>query len=198
VETDNSECGTYGNHCALYSTNWQISFVITKCYKRYPAVGDWRRLYSSFLRCYCFQGPPPPPPAAHRREPPGRCSLSIRNLKTVMERSTCAAPCAPTPGEPLSSRGIIFCKTYVQLPTPTPPSKFIKTMQQTRKSRTFRHHFWRAGYVPRILWDHLGFWTFPSAGILRTRKRDVSETGSVSVLKCGGEDTYSAGSLRQS
>jgi hypothetical protein len=29
-------------------------------------------------------------------------------------------------------------------------------------------------------WD---FWTFPSSGILETRKHDVSETGSVSVLR---------------
>jgi hypothetical protein len=27
------------------------------------------------------------------------------------------------------------------------------------------------------------FWTFPSSGILETRKHDVSETGSVSVLR---------------
>jgi hypothetical protein len=38
---------------------------------------------------------------------------------------------------------------------------------------------------------------FPSSGILETIKHDVSETGSVSVLRCGGEDTYSAGFLRQ-
>jgi hypothetical protein len=34
------------------------------------------------------------------------------------------------------------------------------------------------------------FFTFPSSGILETRKHDVSETGSVSVLRRkGGEDT---------
>jgi hypothetical protein len=41
----------------------------------------------------------------------------------------------------------------------------------------------------------------PSSGVLETRKHDVSETGSVSVLKRrggGGEDTYSVGSLRKS
>jgi hypothetical protein len=43
------------------------------------------------------------------------------------------------------------------------------------------------------------FWTFPSSGILETRKHDVSETGSVSVLRCkGGEDTYSVGPFRRS
>jgi hypothetical protein len=31
----------------------------------------------------------------------------------------------------------------------------------------------------------LGFWTFPSSGILGTRKHYVSETGSVSVVRCG-------------
>jgi hypothetical protein len=40
------------------------------------------------------------------------------------------------------------------------------------------------------VWGH-----FPSSGILETRKHDVSATGSVSVLRCGGEDTYSVGSL---
>jgi hypothetical protein len=33
------------------------------------------------------------------------------------------------------------------------------------------------------------FWLFPSPGILGTRKHDVSETGSVSVLRSGGEKT---------
>jgi hypothetical protein len=47
--------------------------------------------------------------------------------------------------------------------------------------------------------NYLVFGLFPSSGILGTRKHDVSETGSVSVLRCGGgEDTYSVGSLRQS
>jgi hypothetical protein len=31
--------------------------------------------------------------------------------------------------------------------------------------------------------DYWVFWTFPSSGILETRKHDVSETGSVSVLR---------------
>jgi hypothetical protein len=40
------------------------------------------------------------------------------------------------------------------------------------------------------------FGLFPSYGILGTRKHDLSETGSVSVLRLrGGEDTYSVGSL---
>jgi hypothetical protein len=42
------------------------------------------------------------------------------------------------------------------------------------------------------------FGLFPSSGILGTRKHDVSETGSISVLRYGGEDTYSVGSLRRS
>jgi hypothetical protein len=48
-------------------------------------------------------------------------------------------------------------------------------------------------------WEYtelLFFFTFPSSGILETRKHDVSETGSVSVLRWkGGEDTYSVGPL---
>jgi hypothetical protein len=36
------------------------------------------------------------------------------------------------------------------------------------------------------LQDYWVFWTFPSSGILETRKHDVSETGSVSVLKVKG------------
>jgi hypothetical protein len=31
--------------------------------------------------------------------------------------------------------------------------------------------------------DYWVFWTFPSSGILETRKHDVSETGYVSVLR---------------
>jgi hypothetical protein len=37
----------------------------------------------------------------------------------------------------------------------------------------------------------------PSSGILETRKHNVPETDSVSVLR-GGEDTYSVGFLRKS
>jgi hypothetical protein len=47
--------------------------------------------------------------------------------------------------------------------------------------------------------DYWVFWTFPSSGIPETIKHDVSETGSVSVLRRkGGEDTYSVGPLRKS
>jgi hypothetical protein len=42
------------------------------------------------------------------------------------------------------------------------------------------------------------FGLFLSPGILGTRKHDVSETGSVSVIRYEWEDTYSVGSLRQS
>jgi hypothetical protein len=41
-----------------------------------------------------------------------------------------------------------------------------------------------------------GLW--PSSGILETRKQNVSETVSVSVLRWGAEDSYSVGSLRKS
>jgi hypothetical protein len=42
----------------------------------------------------------------------------------------------------------------------------------------------------------LGFGLFPSSGIVGTRKHDVSETVSDSVLRCGrrGGNTYSVGS----
>jgi hypothetical protein len=47
--------------------------------------------------------------------------------------------------------------------------------------------------------DYWVFWTFPSSGILQTRKQDVSETGSVSLLRwTGGSDTDSVGPLRKS
>jgi hypothetical protein len=42
--------------------------------------------------------------------------------------------------------------------------------------------------VPQNYWL---FGLFPSSGILENSKQDVSETGSVSVLRWGGEDTYS-------
>jgi hypothetical protein len=47
--------------------------------------------------------------------------------------------------------------------------------------------------------DYCFFFTFPLSGILETRKHDVSETGSVSVLRLKwGEDTYSVGPHRKS
>jgi hypothetical protein len=33
----------------------------------------------------------------------------------------------------------------------------------------------------------MGFWTFPSSGILENRKHDVSETGSVSAIMWKGK-----------
>jgi hypothetical protein len=41
------------------------------------------------------------------------------------------------------------------------------------------------------------FLTFPSTGVLENRKHDVSESGSVSVLKWGGQDTYSVKTCTQ-
>jgi hypothetical protein len=40
------------------------------------------------------------------------------------------------------------------------------------------------------------FGLFPSSGIIGTREHNISETGSVSVLRSAWEDTYSVGSLR--
>jgi hypothetical protein len=41
--------------------------------------------------------------------------------------------------------------------------------------------------------NYLVFGLFPSSGILGTIKYDVSETRSVSVLRCGGEGALSKG-----
>jgi glycerol-3-phosphate acyltransferase PlsY len=47
--------------------------------------------------------------------------------------------------------------------------------------------------------ESLGFWTCPLSRIINTRKHDVSEAGSVSVLRRGGVGyTYSVGTLRKS
>jgi hypothetical protein len=43
-----------------------------------------------------------------------------------------------------------------------------------------------------MLYNTLNYWVFglfPSSGILGTRKHDISETGSVSILRCGGGKT---------
>jgi hypothetical protein len=41
------------------------------------------------------------------------------------------------------------------------------------------------------------FGLFPLSGILENRKHDVSETGYVSIHRCGGKDTYSVEPLRK-
>jgi hypothetical protein len=41
-------------------------------------------------------------------------------------------------------------------------------------------------YHTQNYWGFFFFGLFPSSGILETTKHDVSETGSVSVLRCGG------------
>jgi hypothetical protein len=46
--------------------------------------------------------------------------------------------------------------------------------------------------------NHWVFGLRSSSDILETSEHNVSETGSVSVLRCGGKDTYSVGSLRKS
>jgi hypothetical protein len=63
--------------------------------------------------------------------------------------------------------------------------------------KLYRVYFvFRLKFEPNSL-QLLGFWTFPSSGILDTRKYDFSEAGSVSVLRWGGEDFYSVGSLER-
>jgi hypothetical protein len=44
-------------------------------------------------------------------------------------------------------------------------------------------------YSPQCIQKYWGFGLFPSSGILGTRKHDVSETASVSVLRCDGGKT---------
>jgi hypothetical protein len=46
--------------------------------------------------------------------------------------------------------------------------------------------------------NYLVFGLSPRSAILRNRRHDITETGSVSVFRCGGEDTYSIGSNPQS
>jgi hypothetical protein len=46
--------------------------------------------------------------------------------------------------------------------------------------------------------NYFGFGFWPSSEILKTRKYNVSETGSVSILRRREEDIYSVGSLRKS
>jgi hypothetical protein len=49
-----------------------------------------------------------------------------------------------------------------------------------------------------MVYHSQNYWVFglsPSSGIPGNRKHDVSETGSISVLRYGGESTYSVGSL---
>jgi hypothetical protein len=58
----------------------------------------------------------------------------------------------------------------------------------------YRHRF----YTLLNVQNYWVFGLFPSSCILGTKKQNVSENGSVSILRCGGEDTYSVGSLRQS
>jgi hypothetical protein len=50
-------------------------------------------------------------------------------------------------------------------------------------------------YNTQNYWD---FGLYPASGILQTIKYDVSETGSVSVLRRGGGDNYCVGSFRKS
>jgi hypothetical protein len=56
--------------------------------------------------------------------------------------------------------------------------------------------FWRVLMMEYNTQDYWVFGLCPSSGILDTRKHDVSETGSVPVLRWRrGEDTYSVGPL---
>jgi hypothetical protein len=64
-------------------------------------------------------------------------------------------------------------------------SYFILEMLESLQRNRMAQNYWVYGL-------------FPSSSILGNRKHDVSENGSVSVLRCGDEDTYSVGSLRQS
>jgi hypothetical protein len=51
-----------------------------------------------------------------------------------------------------------------------------------------------------MVYNIQNYWVFglrPSSSILKTKEHNVSETGSVSILRWEG-DTYSAGSLKKS
>jgi isochorismate hydrolase len=55
--------------------------------------------------------------------------------------------------------------------------------------------------VLAMVYDTQNYWVSglcPSSGILNIIKHNILETGSVSVLRCGQGDTYSAGPLRKS
>jgi hypothetical protein len=60
----------------------------------------------------------------------------------------------------------------------------------------FQVRFWRVLTMVYNTENYCVLGLCPSSGILEARKHNVSETGSVSVLRWGGEDTYSVGSLR--
>jgi hypothetical protein len=57
------------------------------------------------------------------------------------------------------------------------------------KSRTCKDWIWGS--------ELLGFWTFPSSGILETTIQNVSETWSVSVLRWGGKTPTQFGTLER-
>jgi hypothetical protein len=62
-----------------------------------------------------------------------------------------------------------------------------------------QHTQCRSNVAGRMIWQTQNYWFFghfPSA-ILKTREHNVSETGSVSFLRWGG-DTYAVGSFRRS
>jgi hypothetical protein len=56
---------------------------------------------------------------------------------------------------------------------------------------------WNVTQFMKIWKNYWGFGLCPSSGILKTRKHNISETGSFSVLRWRGEDTYSVGSLEK-
>jgi hypothetical protein len=51
------------------------------------------------------------------------------------------------------------------------------------KESSCQNSYWLNVKVELETQDYRVFWTFPSSGILDTIKHDVSETGSVSVLR---------------
>jgi hypothetical protein len=61
---------------------------------------------------------------------------------------------------------------------PSSMSNIEEILKRVGKKKTLR--------ITRVLYTYV-----PSSGILETRKHDVSETGSVSFLTCGGKHVLS-------
>jgi hypothetical protein len=77
------------------------------------------------------------------------------------------------------------------------PSHF----QKLARDCTLYFSIFRLERVLTMVYNTQNYWVygfFPSSSILENRKHDVSESGSVSVLTRGVEDTYSVGLLRKS
>jgi hypothetical protein len=108
--------------------------------------------------------------------------------------------------DPIWSNMASLAHYWKQLANIIPEGLTKYSLRNTQNDVTTRWHHITGKYISNTIQGNSKIWAqghwvsgfFPSSSILKTMKHNISEIGSVSVLRVKDSDTYSAGSFRKS